>query len=747
MYLELVNFRKHEKLEVEFGKFTLLKGSSGQGKSTLFQAIYWCFFGSLRCVHPSTQPKVQTKVTYRDKDLTIVRSRNPKYLTLTLKKKIYKEVEAQGIINAKFGEKNLWLATSYLLQGQDHPLLERNNSSSLELLNSLAFSGEDPRALINKITSLYKEEETFLLALRKKVEDLHASLEPKISQYEEKKRKSKECMEKLQKELEEKKKELPLLQSRALKEKEDEGMRNSLLLSLNKVIEEIASFPPSLENREELEKKKKTLQEERDLSLNYWKTLAVYSSLEKEIILLSPHEIKGDLYKISSYVERYTRHLTLATKLSISYEKEVILSEKKRLEDEIAQLLQLEEENKLRKKLYQQLAPLLPAKKFNFTLAQVQEEIFTLKELVKQKEALICPHCQKEVSYWKGELIKRVVKEEEVAQVEKRLKEKETLLSSIQEEEKRKGKRKIIQAQLKQLCKEGETGQLEKLRSRLSSLEKIEFLEKPKYSLQELELAKRLREAKDKLPRLPPVQRKLEEIEEELLSLTDVLIKDSFRRKAEEKKEELEKRLASIQLQGLEKELIALTKRVAEIEEEISSAKFHNKLFQEYQEFKQLEKEYEEKYSSLLALGNLKKNALKAERMHLENVVQTCNFVLEKVTGLIFDEPICARLQLEKQLKNGLHQHRVNFYLNYRGVEGEIDQLSGGEKQRMSLALVLALAQFSNGPLLLDECLAFLDADLQEASLEAIREFNNGKSTVYIGHNVTEGYFSSLVSL
>ena len=77
------------------------------------------------------------------------------------------------------------------------------------------------------------------------------------------------------------------------------------------------------------------------------------------------------------------------------------------------------------------------------------------------------------------------------------------------------------------------------------------------------------------------------------------------------------------------------------------------------------------------------------------------------------------------------------------------DQLSGGERDRISLAITLALAKLNSCPLLLlDECMASLDANLKEASLKCLRHTLCGtKTIVVINHEGTEGHYDNVVVL
>jgi len=80
----------------------------------------------------------------------------------------------------------------------------------------------------------------------------------------------------------------------------------------------------------------------------------------------------------------------------------------------------------------------------------------------------------------------------------------------------------------------------------------------------------------------------------------------------------------------------------------------------------------------------------------------------------------------------------------YKGMEVSPSQLSGGEQDRLSLALTLAFSSLSKSPiLLLDECLSSLDSKNKENALKCLR--SDDKIVITVDHEAVEGYYDYIV--
>lgn len=157
------------------------------------------------------------------------------------------------------------------------------------------------------------------------------------------------------------------------------------------------------------------------------------------------------------------------------------------------------------------------------------------------------------------------------------------------------------------------------------------------------------------------------------------------------------------------------------------------------------EKEGRNKYASAT---KLKDSIVEAESIAVVNIVESINTHARLYLDAFFvEDPISVQLQSFKQT-NKSNKPKINIQIEYKGMEADMNMLSGGELSRVILAYTLALAEMFNTPLLLlDECTASLDQDLTSVVFEAIRENFNGKMTLIIAHQVVTGTFDKSVKL
>lgn len=159
MRLSLINFRHHQKLELELPSqgVILLSGVSGAGKSTVLSAFEYLLYGKLRKISTFETTKTIVTLTYdgialksfedekgnHPEFITIMRRRDPSTLQLTCGDRIYKDDEAQGIINRLFGSEDVFLASSYLKQGERSILLDGKNTDKMLLIEQFAFNDDN----------------------------------------------------------------------------------------------------------------------------------------------------------------------------------------------------------------------------------------------------------------------------------------------------------------------------------------------------------------------------------------------------------------------------------------------------------------------------------------------------------------------------------------------------------------------------------------------------------------------------
>ncbi len=144
----------------------------------------------------------------------------------------------------------------------------------------------------------------------------------------------------------------------------------------------------------------------------------------------------------------------------------------------------------------------------------------------------------------------------------------------------------------------------------------------------------------------------------------------------------------------------------------------------------------------------LKDKIIEAESIAMLNIIDSINTHAQLYLESFFeDNPISVRLQPFKQTKKNI-KPQINIEVEYKGMECDLNMLSGGELSRVILAYTLALAEMFNTPLLLlDECTASLDQEMTGTVFESIKDNFNGKLALIIAHQVVTGTFDTTVNL
>jgi chromosome segregation ATPase len=184
---------------------------------------------------------------------------------------------------------------------------------------------------------------------------------------------------------------------------------------------------------------------------------------------------------------------------------------------------------------------------------------------------------------------------------------------------------------------------------------------------------------------------------------------------------------------------------------EIDNAKYYAECYKEYQELTSLYSAIQTKKTDLDEMMSFKRLAFDLECTQLQTTVDSINESINYILEDIFEKPIKVTLQLHKKNKtNDKIKDNVNLNIQYDGIEYDtINKLSGGEKDRISFALTLALSRINGSPfLLLDEVTRSLNDSYRTLCLDAMRKFlGTGKTIVCINHEDVEGNYDSVITL
>lgn len=152
-------------------------------------------------------------------------------------------------------------------------------------------------------------------------------------------------------------------------------------------------------------------------------------------------------------------------------------------------------------------------------------------------------------------------------------------------------------------------------------------------------------------------------------------------------------------------------------------------------------------------LNRLRMLIIEVTNSSLQNLVDSINSCTNSILEELFEHSIHLELKLFKEnKKTNMAKPQINFSLEYNNnTYDSIVGLSGGEKDRISLALTIALACINPSPILfLDECMSSLNVDLRENCIEAIQKFliaQTGKTCINIEHSGVDGYYDQVIEL
>ena len=103
------------------------------------------------------------------------------------------------------------------------------------------------------------------------------------------------------------------------------------------------------------------------------------------------------------------------------------------------------------------------------------------------------------------------------------------------------------------------------------------------------------------------------------------------------------------------------------------------------------------------------------------------------VSSFFPNNPITVQISPFKETKKDI-KPSINIIVGYKGIDTDINSLSGGEYDRVTLSIVLALnTMFGSTLLMLDESISSLDEELTGDIIEVLKD--NMKDKVIIMFN------------
>jgi exonuclease SbcC len=794
MHIRLQNIKCYTDMSFDFGEdgLALLSGQSGKGKSTVLQAINFALFGVGNKIISSG--KNSCKVDFEFDGMKIMRSKNPGKLVVN---EIYEGDAAQDMINNKFGA--TFDVTGYIPQNAIKSFVLMNPQDKLGFLERFAFDDVNLSEMKIRCKDHISKKHEELIAISSKLEMviemadkveepelIEFPLKVKNDNYEKAIRNEQIRLKNSNTFIEGNKISLSLLAT----ERQDVLLYNSKLTTTNTEIEELESSLDVV--NEKIDSLKDTLTGEEILELaneinsiisnrelvsttkQYEKDKEIFDQMVAEGIA----DIRRELLEVSAELwEEYTK-------------------------DDVAETIEVT--NELLRDVERLAVLSTKEKKYNNTTPtdkirdEINENQETLRIAETQEGLHVCPSCNVSLRFSKlglvsdenvklcDDKIDKDALKSDISKLEIILKirlEMDEINGSYEDElpkvdevnsdldylrqydftHTRNEKRKTIlennltNNDLSQTCKQLES----KLKQSLTRITKLKgmVVDKPTTTMTEDEIRVVIeREKHNTLIRKDALSRQ-KEIKTKLKNYVNVVerMKVDHLDKHVKRDGEIENHISVIEseIQLLDLQIIKFeTNRVTHTEnllivERWTRMKDDLSKYQAMQSrVTSLQEDELESRNRYAALTTLREHILEAESIAMMNIVESINTHARVYLDSFFeDDPIVVNLQAFKQTKK-VTKAQINMEIEYKGMECDLQMMSGGEMSRIILAYTLALAEMFNTPLLLlDECTASLDQETADHVFESIRENFNGKLTLIVAHQVVTGTFDKTVSL
>lgn len=807
------DFKCWKNLTFEFneGKVTLIKGTSGAGKTTILRAIYWCLYGTIKNVKPISETnnrKCNTSVEIQFDKYYIRRSKNPESLTLIYNNYQYDNLGAQDKINEFFGSNEAWLSCCYVQQKSNNYFILASNNDKLRILSELTFQDEDPNIYISKVDNLIKKHNILYTSEEDRFNSLLNEYNHKMSQLNNNHNLTQEELNNIKSEINIMKDEVDLIRTNEVTIKFKTETKNSLVSQLNlQTLKDEIKLTITDQELNELE-----------LNLNRYNEYQKLKSKHDSIITNHYTEVFNEfdydtcvkqhgLYDnmnntfrkynivsgndLNSVIKDLEDKYNHDTKENEKFERySTYLRHKKQLDD---LKIELESIN------LNIPVPVKPQEPDGVNYTTRYNELMAESQIINNKInnlnlLLECPDCNTKLKIDNYKLVKapvtdinqlkqeQVVNHNNIQEILNKINHNQHLSNlNIQYNHEYKAYRdkifnlnnRVDSLKHKISAYDGlvkpEESTLKTLipidKSKINVLKSIEIYNKPKHEpsyirkcINNLKNIKLKDDTKAKLDSIgfkfnfnvEDLRHRINQAKDERQSKREVeLYNEGIRRI----RSSLELKIKDIVIpearmyKGMNKEQLQI--KIKEYNTKLNNYETYNNVVSYINNYKAF-KNYLESYTNWLrGLKRIKEILIQTYCSKLENMSNVINSNLSSVIGSVFNEECIIHLDLYKTLKsNNQKRQQVNFNIIHKGVKyDQLDHMSGGEMDRISLAVTMGLSSVSNFPFIfLDEVLSSLDVETRDHSIESIKSLT-GKGVIIIGHDTTTQVFDDIVEL
>jgi DNA repair exonuclease SbcCD ATPase subunit len=794
MDIQLINFRCYTDrlFHIPFG-VNLIDGPSGRGKSTILNGIKYGLYGNMQKVCRYGEKKTTVKITSMGLDIT--RTNVPSRLVVKYNGKQYEDIEAQEMINKRFGRQ--FDITSYMVQKGVSQFFSLPGTDKLKILEELSLAGDEKITEMKvSIQNESKELKIKLADEQSQLKILDKQLEPPSFKYI----KGLSCLSEVKSVIDlsttlqtlwehhrrETEQHLSKMSSALKQQQENQRTYDTIINALLPLVEEHDRLKQELVgiqttwNTQKLDENKRRI-EDHELYVKY-------------------EQKKKDL------VERTETYQRL-----IENEKQALEKEISSLQDQI--LPDPEDVSVYRKECnhYQHLLSLIERitemntelalskytdidTKWETSVKQIEKVKQFISDMDTRKCVQSCPHCKKGlvIQSQKIQMVEHTPVSESDKAKETDYKSKLPLLQKQEDIQRRLiATRDTMKIDLERLQTECGDNNEHDLKLRISaSQSRIDDAQRILHTnaglLKQINDKKRIVPENKYKDMLTIIQRLTKELEKMVPGMhceqIDTLLQDV--KKMEEAKrddtritsrldtiitkiKQKEKERDAIQMDDtdyhtqIEASLLRQTlisTMLSQSSKSITDHKQYESSLKAYIEYRFRVKQVEEKkrrcvlyLTRLEQLDVLSKQVRIAEGLCLEQFIRQVNKTMMWYIEQFFpDQSLYMVLDSEKECKDGSIKNEINVQITQNQFPCEIKALSGGEHDRCALAFMLTINELSHSPcLFLDESISSLDLSLSEDVLEVIKDKQSvlKKIILLISHQANTGLFDHVITL
>lgn len=802
MYIELNNIRCYKRKTFDFpdDSLILLSGESGAGKTSILKGINFALYGKEK-VMSWGEKKCMVKLMFQE--MEIIRSKGPNRLLVNVNGEEYEGDVAQEIINKKYGTD--FTITSYIIQKGSNSFFSLTPKQKMEFLERIVLDEDNISQIKIDIKNAIKESKELLIQKASQLqfitEQVSRMEKPKeiefpLGKYSDKKVKNEAIRwKKTSKEL----KQLIKTEQNIKENYANEKIEIALMNKQRKIEGELEL---KISN---INKEKKGIDFEGDDNLELLKEAFEYLRVERTYEQMHTRYLE----QRKTFEQLQAQEITAMEKeLSELIDKKEELNYSSDKEDKIKSLESQLEQYKKKEAVQRELSK-KQEKLHGYTdLNELKQELEGLNSSNEKLEELsidieqrieikCCPNCKVSLRFQKNSLVKAsgepVTEEtkEELAKNKKQLQKNKKRIEEIKaqivlikdinqtiekliEESKEialeedfdaKNARRLLD-EIKEIGKQSRElkEQIVVLKGKIKSKTFSQTLKKMEVDLncKKNELERLKKQMND------PVETEYTEDELRHEITEQVLFKEKVKNLETQEKNlinELDECRAdilkiNISNRDFEKELEEAYEQLVILKEKNEEHEKNNTLIQEYLEYKKKLEEYdiwqskidklkEEELKAkrkLTVAETLSKKVSEAETLAVMQTIALINYHTNNYLEKFFPDnnitvEICPYKETKKDIKP-----QINITVGYKGTDVDLDDISGGEYDRVTLSIVLALNSiFSSDLLILDESIASLNNDLANDILMDLKDIVKNKLVIVVAHQIVEGVFDTIV--